>query len=431
MRPFQIILFAAFGALALGGLFMFATFRGFDREVDPLRGGVVIWGTLERNAFQDVLGDLTSNDDRWSNVQYVVQDERTFPEVLVNAIAEGTGPDMIVLPNDLLISQASKLQPITYEAYPLRDFRDTFVDGAEIFAFPAGIYGIPFAVDPLVMYWNQTMHSSAGLAYPPRTWEELVGVTVPSLTYRTDDNDIEKSALAFGEYSNVANGKETLIMLLLQAGSRLVDIGGSSFVVDLNASVGTTNIPPADYALRFYTEFSNPAKTTYTWNRALPRDNESFLAENLGLYFGFGSEYGQLRDGNSNLSFDVTEVPQSGNTAARKTYGTFYAFAIPKSSKNPAGAYEAARTLALGPSADALVRSLDFAPVRRDLIAAGSGSAIGDVVYRSALIAQAWLDPNPVVTDDIFKEMVEGVTSGRQKVSEAIENASYKIQRAF
>lgn len=431
MRPFQIILIAAFGALALGGLFMFATFRGFDREADALKNGVIIWGTLDRSAFQEVLGELTSGDDRWSNVRYIEQDERTFADVLVNSIAEGTGPDMIVIPQDLLISQASKMQPIAYDAYPLRDFRDSFVDGAEIFAFPAGIYGIPFAVDPLVMYWNRTMHSSAALAYPPRTWEELVAVSVPALTWRTDDNDIQKSTIAFGEYGNVQNGKATLVTLFLQAGSRLVDISNTSFAVDLNASNGKTNIPPADYALRFYTEFSNPSKTTYTWNRALPLDREFFLAENLALYFGFGSEYSGLRDGNSNLSFDVAEVPQSSNSPARQTYGTFYAFSIPKSSKNQVGAYEVARTLALGPSADSLARRLDFAPVRRDLIAAGSGSAIGDVVYRSALIARAWLDPNPVVTNAIFGEMVEGVTSGRQKVSESIENASYKIQRAF
>ncbi len=431
MRPFQIILIGIFGALALGGLIMFAAYRVSNNNNDPLANGVTIWGTFDQNAFAEVLSTLSSNDDRWSRVRYERKDPRTFSEVLVESIAEGTGPDLILIPSELLMAQLNKLQPISYQTYPLRTFKDTFVDGAEIFALPAGIYGIPLAVDPLVMYWNRNAFSSAGLAYAPRTWEELVGVSAPAITRRSNGNDVQKSTIAFGEYSNVRHAKESILMLLLQAGSKLITFEETKFVVDLNVARGKTNLPPADYALGFFMEFSNPSRVTYNWNRALPEDRELFLSESLALYFGFGSEFQGLRRSNANLNLDIMEVPEPANATDKVTYGSIYAFAIPKSSHNLLGAYETASTIALGDAADVLSRKQDMAPARRDLIAKGSGSAEGDVIYRSALISRSWWDPKPETSDTIFRTMVEDVNAGRLKVSEAIDDASYKLQQAF
>lgn len=431
MRPFQIILFAIFGALALGGLLMFAAFRGFDREADPLRAGVTIWGPLDQGAFNEILGQISGDDERWGLVRYTEQDPRTFSDTLINAIAEGNGPDLVLIPHDLLVTQAAKLTPISYEDLSVREFRDAFVEGAEVFLFPSGVYGIPLAVDPLLMYWNRDIFASARLAYPPRTWEEMVLTTVPAVTVRRDNNDIARSALAFGEYANVQNAKAVLLMLMLQAGSQLVEITNNNFLVRLNTGSGTEVSTPADSAVRFFTQFANPATVTYSWNRGMPRDRDAFLAEDLALYFGFGSEFGALKDGNANLNFDVAPVPQGDDVSDQKGYGTMYAFSIPKASKNPQGAYEVAMRLTLGDANDALVRRLGLAPARRDLIELTSGSAVGDVVYRSALITRAWLDPNPLQSDNVFKEMIEAVTSGRTKVSEAIENATYKLQKAF
>lgn len=431
MKPFQIILFAVFGAMAIGGLIMFATFRGFSAADDALRAGVTVWGTLDQQAFDEVIGDIASNDQRWGLVHYIEKDAATFSSELVNSIAEGTGPDLVILPHELLISQASKLQMIPYDRYSVRDYRTAFVEGAEIFLFPEGFYGFPFAVDPLVMYWNRDIFSSARLAYPPRSWEELVRDAVPSITRREDNNDIITATIAFGEYANIKNAKPVLLMLMKQAGSKLVEIANNNFLVRLNVGAGTEVSTPADAAIRFFTQFANPAAVTYSWNRGMRNDRDAFLAEDLALYFGYGSEFASIADGNANLNFDIAEVPQGADETNRKNYGTIYALTIPKAAKNTLGAFEVAQQLALTPTTDALVRRLDLAPARRDLIDARSGSAAGDVIYQSALITHGWLDPNPEASDTIFKEMIETVTSGRAKISESIENASYQLQKAF
>ncbi len=431
MKPFQIILISVFVALSLGGLLMFATFRGFSAKADPLNGGVTVWGTLDRQAFEQVIGDLASKNQKWGTVHYIEKDKSTFEKEFVNSIAEGSGPDLVLLPHDLLIPEAGKLTQLSYDNFSVRDYRNTFVEGTEIFLFPNGFFGIPFAVDPLVMYWNRNIFASSKLAYPPRTWEELVKDTVPAITKRKDNNDITLATIAFGEYANVYNAKSVLLLLMTQAGSKLVQLVNNAFVVRLNESAGTAVSTPADAAIRFFTQFANPSAVTYSWNRGMKSDRDAFLAEELALYFGYASEYQSLRDGNANLNFDIAEVPQGSDETNRKDYGLMYAFTIPKSAKNPSGAMVVAKQFALTDTTDRLVRELYLAPARRDLIAKKAGSPFGDTVYQAALIVHGWLDPNPMASDSIFKEMIETVTSGRAKISDSIENASYQLQKLF
>lgn len=433
MRPFQIILFALFAAFGVGGLIMFATFRGFSGQSDALTPGVRIWGTLDNTSFQAVLEGIKTSDDRWKSVKYTAMDPRTFSEELVNSLAEGDSPDLVIVPSDLLSTLYAKLTPIPYANYPERTYRDTFVDGADIFMFPNGIYALPFAVDPLVMYWNRGMIASAGLSTPPKTWTELTGETLPKVTKYADNGDITQSTVAFGEFSNVRHAKEILMMLIMQAGGRVSVVGERGPSVDLKATVYATPLPPANAALNFYSNFSDPSpqNTFYTWNRAFSGDRETFLAGDLALYFGFASELKDIQNGNPNISFDVAEVPQSEASKEKRGFGTFYGLAIPKTAHNPAGAYEVATTLSRDTSAFDLVKRLGFAPAHRSLIGSAGANPLADVFFRSALVARGWLDPNPKASNTILGEMIESLLSGRADVSDAVADATIKLQNAF
>lgn len=431
MRPFQIILFGVFAALAVGGMIMFAMYRGGEGTTDNFTAGIEIWGTLNESEFAGIIEDIKKKNDRWENVKYVEMDSRNFTQNFINALAEGRSPDLVIVQSDLLSQLHTKLQPIPYDLYSERDYRDTFVDGAEIFLFPNGVIALPFAVDPLVMFWNRNMISSAGLSTPPRTWEELTEKTHPRVTLYNDAGDILQSTVAFGEFQNVNHGKETLLMLMLQAGSRVSYISGQGLNIDLNSSLTNAPMPPGDAATQFYANFSSRSSPWYTWNRALPNDRDSFLGEKLALYFGPGSEYKDIETGNPNLSFDVSEVPQSGAKTAKYGYGLFYGFAVPRSAHNPAGALDVAKALTTDANALQLVKKYNLAPVNRSLIESSGGDAVATVLFRSALVARGWLDPNPEASNTIFSSMIDAISSGRGKVSEAINDATVKLQNAF
>lgn len=427
-RTFQFVLIGIFLALGVAGILFFAFFQGFGSEANPYGNKVVIWGTIDDEAFVSVMTTLAQKDQNFSVVSYEEKDERTFARDLVDALAEGTGPDVVILPHDLLVSQRGKILPIPYEQYPIRTFKDTYIDGAEIFLLSEGIYAIPLAVDPLLLYWNRSTFATKGLAYPPRTWEELVAVTVPTVVERSFSSDIMRAALAFGEYTNIRNAKEILAMLFLQAGSTMVYDDGNRLTAELNRGA-SQGIAPGQAALQFYTEFSNPAKSVYTWNRAEPQDRQAFLAGDLAMYVGFGSEYPEIEAGNPNLDFDVAELPQSADARQKKGYGTFYGGALMKNSQNLQGAQMALYALAGQAETEAYAAWLKWGPVYRASFGTIPQDPVRAVIARAALVARGWLDPEPMQSETIFRQMVEDVTSGRSEASNAVGDAEARLQQ--
>lgn len=431
IRPFEIALIGTFALIALIGLVFLANYQSKSSD-EELRYGsqVEIWGTLDDQVFQKLFDELGQSDKALTVVDYTEIDERTFESDLLNAIAEGRSPDLIVLPQSLLATYRTKLLAIKAETLDPRTFRDTYIDGAEVFLLSDGTYGIPFAVDPLVMYWNRDIFSGSGLAEPPKTWEKLLGETVPATVRMDDRYNITQSAVAMGEYGNVARAKEVLAMLLFQAGTRIVEEVEGGYRVTLGAGA-KNSLSPADAVLSFYAQFVIPGKELYSWNRSLPLDRTAFLSGDLALYFGKGSERSRLELENSNLNFDTAPVPQGADATVRRNYGDFYAFAIPRASLNAQGAYAVALLLSNPENSKTLVDALGFAPVRRSLYSTAQADPHLQVVYQSALIARGWLDPSPRASGSIFKEMVESVTSGRSRLSDITTAAVQDLEALF
>jgi ABC-type glycerol-3-phosphate transport system substrate-binding protein len=431
IRPFEIALIAGFVIAAVIGIIVLTSYKGADAVNDKIYGNsVVIWGTFDNEPFDQFLYNLSDVNKALKVVQYKKIDPRNFNATLLNAIADGNPPDIVVLPHELLVTYRSKLLPITYETFPERTFRDTYIDGADIFMRSDGIYGIPFAVDPLVMYWNKDIFSSSGLSQPPKTWESLLSQTLEAVVRSNDELEISQSAVALGEYSNVEHAKEILSMLLLQAGSTLVEEGKDGYAVTLDKSQ-SNSLPPGDAALNFYTQFVMPGKEYYSWNRSKQSDRKEFLGGTLALYFAPASERKNLERDNANLNFDTAPVPQGEGVTTARTYGDFFAFAIPRTSKNIQGAYGVATLLANAQNSQVLTDAYDFAPVQRSLYTGGSSDPHKDIAYKAALTAHGWLDPDPGETSMIFRKMIEDLTSGKVRLHDIIIDAVGELKALF
>jgi ABC-type glycerol-3-phosphate transport system substrate-binding protein len=428
MRPFQIALLAVFAFLAVLAIIFLSAFQAGRNEEEFKYGErVVIWGTLSESKFTSVLQTITASDDAFHVVEYFQIPEETFDSELVNAIAEGRTPDLIVLKSDALVTHRAKLYPISYENYSRRDFQDTFVDGGEMFALSEGIYGFPFAIDPMVMYWNRDMFASNGLAQAPVSWEAIVGDVVPRLTIKDTNRNVLQSAVSFGEFRNVAHAKEMLMLLALQSGSQMVTTEEKDYNVNLNIPIVEGSRAPLEAALQFYTDFSNVNSPLYSWNRSLPVDTQAFLAGDLGLYFGPGSEISDIEGKNPNLNFDVAVVPQGVGATARRTYADFYAFAIPRATRNAQGAFAVSRVLTSAQNAQLLASSFDMSSARRDNISSGDDDLYRKIIIESALIARSWYDPNAKESSSVLMQMVEDVVSNRSRIGEAVEDAVSRL----
>lgn len=430
MTRFQLIFTGALVFLGVAGVMTFALVK---KEGDKSAPMVVMWGTLDSSLVSNFVEAVSARDRERANVSYVKKSKETFEDELIAALARGSGPDMILLPQDLILKQLDKFFVTPFEDYSERTFKDSFIQQGELFLTKEGIVGFPFAVDPMVMYWNRDMLTSVDVANPPVSWTEFFGL-VPKLTKKDERGNITQSLVAFGEMRNVTHAKDIVSLLALQAGTPIVDrddFGNPVSVLDKAAS----GLKPAEVAVSFFTEFSNPVKDSYSWNRALVDDRSAFLSSKLALYFGYASELVSLRNLNPNLNFDVALVPQTANAISgnsrKMTFGNIYAIALLKSSRNLGAAYTAALALTDSTSQAEWVQTSGFPPVRRDLLVKLPGDAYKAVFYRSALISNAWLDPNREATNNIFMNLVESVTSGKQRVSQSVNTASIEIDKAI
>ncbi len=423
MSQFQIILTSIFGFFILIGVILFAGFSSNKNDISI--GSVLIWGTIEKSVMNGVIRDLIDKDDSFEKVKYEQIDEINFDNILAEAMAEGKGPDLFFLPQNKIIKHQNKILAIPYETFSLRDFKDYFIEEGELYLTDKGILALPFMVDPLVMYWNRSIHTNLGISEPPRYWDTFFAFA-KKVSEKDQNMNILRSAVALGQYGNIDHAKEILVTLIMQTGNPLVRRIGEEFDVVLKD--GINNQPVAiESAVRFYTEFSDPAKETYSWNTSMPRSKNMFLSGDLALYFGFASELEDLKNKNPNLNFDVASFPQTENSKNIINFGKMEALAINRGSKNTVGAYSVAMALIKSETLLYLNQITKLPPVSRVILAKEPIDPYQNIFFKAALSARAFLDINEEDTSFIFQDMVESVVSGRRKLNESVSRADAEM----
>lgn len=425
MKPFQVVLLIIFGFLLLLGLVLFSRFGGFGGNSNKI-GSVTVWGTLPQSSMETVLNALRNSNSQYQAVQYVQKDESTFDNDLAQAIATGQGPDLILISQEMLATERTKLSVIPFSVIPQRTFLDSYLPIDDLFLATNGTYGLPLAVDPLVMYYNRNTLTQAGVAVPPSTWEGMTSLAQQLSS--ASAGTVSQSTLPFGSYDNVENARAIVSLLLLQAGNPITSVSGSGVRGALDSSDTGT---PAQSALTFYTQFADPVKTVYTWNSSIPSARQAFLSGTLAFYPGYASELPSLKAANPNLPFDMMAMPQPQNAGQRLTYGRAYAFSIPATSKNPTGAENVAITLSSASFAPAVSQALSMAPALRSALTPSASDPYAPIYFPQALIAQGWLSPSPATTDSIFSTMISNITSGRMSVGQALTTANQALDAAF
>ena len=426
MSTFQLAVISIFVAFIVIGVGAFALFGGVFGGGGG--GTVVVWGTMPQENADYLLDSLRSADKSLQDVSYVEKPAASYESTLLNAMASGASPDLFLVTQEQLGQFSDKIITIPYGTVSQSQFVSSFIDEGQLFLTPQGSLALPFMVDPLVMYWNRDIFGGAGVASPPAYWNDFLTLA-PKMYSANSSQNIARSAVALGAWSNVAHAKAVLSTLFMQAGEPITGRNSSGALLPLfGQTPAGAAANPAESALRFYTEFGNPGKTTYSWNRSLPRSDEAFVAGSLGVYFGFASEYRTLGERNPNLRFAVAVMPQL-QTGNRSTYGKLTALAIPRVSRNVAGAAVVAQKLTSASAAGILAANTGLPPVRRDIALDIAGSSVNDVFAQSALIAGGWVDPSQKETDQAFKTMIESVVSGGNEPAGAVSEAAQEFVR--
>lgn len=437
MKQFQIIILAFFGVfIFLGMLFFSGAIKIGEKKpttVQQLSGkSLTIWGVFDRETVVDAIADFSQENQM--NLVYVTKSKDTIDRELSEAIASGAGPDLVIGPHDLLLKHQSKFVHVPFDKFSDRQYRDLFVDQSKLFVFKDGIIAFPLVMDPMVFYYNRVSYNNVGIVYPPKTWQEVADYTI-SLTRKSGTETILESGIALGTFNNVAHAKDIFSLLLLQTGNPIVfstlDANNQSFSSTLTQVQPNTQVPITQYVLEFLTQFSDPLKPSYSWNRSLPQALDSFASEQSSQYIGFASELPLIAEMNPSLNFDIAPIPQPEGVKAKRTFATMYGVAVVKASKEQFAGFQTALLMKDKSFSEKFVNSIlarfPIAPARKDLLGTPPPTQYGSILYSSALIATGWFDVNYTYTQTIFEDMITQVLRNTSDTQTIIEEADAKL----
>ena len=420
LSGFQLALLAVFGACAVAGVLIFAIATGASKNSSV--GPVVIWGTVDGPTFTSMVETAANTYPALSQATYIQKDPTIYEADITKALAAGTGPDLFIISQDDAIKDTGEAVVLPYTNVSVTQFQNAFIEAANPFLVPTGIVALPIAADPLVLYWNKDMLATAGYSQAPQYWDQLFDMAT-KITQRDDAGTLLKSTIAMGEYQNINDAKDILTALILQAGGTLTSFDSTGRLDSAISKKGLNPSEPAvETALRFYTEFADPSKNDYSWNRSLPEAQQHFAQANLALYIGYASEEAQIKKENPNLNFAVAALPQIRGATHATDFARVYGFVVSRTSHNIAGARTVAATLVSTTNSAAYATAFGLASARRDVLSAAS---TGDqsLFNAEAIISYGWTDPDPDKTATLFQAMIENTTSGAMLVGDAVGRA--------
>lgn len=434
ITPFQIILMAGFGFIAVIAVLIFSGVLPGYKNQGTQKGPAVsvsLWGTLPRNKINGVVSAINKENKSYK-IQYTEFPASSYEENVINALASGKGPDFWLISQDMILKNKDKINLIPFAYYPERNFRDDFVDISNLFIDQknGGLTAFPFLIDPMVMYWNKDLFSSAGISQPPRYWDDFAD-NVQTLTRKNEAGNIVQSGAALGELSNIKNGQDILSMLIIQSGNPIMksdDRGSLKIALDDKDNSGNS---PAASSVKFFNDFSNPNKNVYSWNKALPGADTMFARGALAMYFGYASEWAEIKAKNPHLNFDIAEIPQIKGGKTKTTFAKIYTLAVMKNSsqtKKQAALNSILFMISNQVSKD-FSQATGLASPRRDLLAEKTTDAYYGLINKAAVMSKAWLEPDSNEVRRIFKDMVESVSSGALSAGDSVRLAKNRLDQ--
>ena len=347
---------------------------------------------------------------------YEEKENQSYYSEIIDGLASNSGPDIFALNQERILKFKDKIFEIPFEAFNLRKFKDSFLGAGEIFLSKSGILGFPLFIDPVVLYWNRDLFGNDGFSRPPQTWDEFLTYS-QALTKIDSNKNILQSGSALGEFSNVLRAKDIISLLILQGGSPIVE--RETLEVKLES---------AESAVRFFNQFRDSRKKTFSWAKNLPLDKEFFLQGKLAMYFGFASEYREFKEKNPYLNFDAALVPQVRGAKTKITYAKIEALAVSKLSVDKKLDFNLINYL-ISPEAQKSLQEEFFTPsVLNSLLAFPVSDPTMEIFRQSALISRVWIDPEPEKTYLIFKDMNEGAASEKKGIEELVRDAGEKLK---
>lgn len=389
---------------------------GCKKTQPPLKANLVFWGVFDdSDAFEPLIKDFKTLYPG-VNIEYRKKTIDDYEKDLVNALAEGRGPDIFMIHHTWLGKHKAKLTPIPPELINIKQYKETFVDVASADLMDQdGIYGLPLYIDTLALFYNKDFFNNIGLVKPPADWKEFQD-TVSQLTKRDEFGNIIEAGAAIGTAKNINRSPDILAALMIQEGSKMTSENGQA---KFNDKAGQN-------ALRFYTDFANRQKVVYTWNPLQHYSIDAFTERKTAMMFNYSYMTGILKAKDSRLNFKVAAFPQIDNTT-KTNFANYWVPSVSVASQNKGAAWLFLKFISGKEEAQKYINITQKPAARLDIIQEQKNNLELGVFAEQTLTAQSWYQSDNSAIDIIIADAIENVAIGKASVSKALSDAEEKV----
>ncbi len=385
------------------------------------------WGVFDdSDIWRDLINDFNEQFPK-TRISYYKKTYATYEKDLLEAMATGRGPDILMIHNTWLPRYQQRLVAAPSDLITFREVQDNFVDVViDDFTNDGSIFAIPPSVDTLALYYNKDIFNTAGIPQPPATWSDFLD-NVEQLIQRDERDNISRAGAAIGTAKNINRSTDILSLLMLQSGTKMVDkkYGQATFNIPLKFE--GEEYAAGERALEFYTDFSNPLKSVYTWNTQMHYSIDAFYEGKTAMMFNYSYHTPTIRAKEPYLNFGVAAMPQIETSIKDVNYANYWGLAVSLNSAAPDRAWEFITWLAQKENSQRYLELAQKPAARRDLILEQETDPDLGIFAEQALTARSWYQVDNLAIEQILGDMIESVVIGEADIAEAIDKAANQV----
>ena len=449
--------------LAIPLLLLFILLTGFgckavDRKTQAAMEPITLtyWRVFDdSDAFTEIIEKYKSLHPNIT-IEYRKLRYEEYENELLNAWAEDRGPDIFSIHNTWLRKYQNKLAPLpaqitmsylvekgtvkkeivpelrTLKTLNTKDLKNNFADvvASDVIFDDGQIYGLPLSIDTLALYYNRDLFNGAGITQAPSYWNKEFQQDIKKLTKQDPKKGIIQSGVAMGTASNIERYSDILSVLMMQNGA-IMAIGPQ-----INFHTTPPNIKgaynPGLEALRFYSDFANPLKEVYAWNKEMPNSVESFTSGNLAMFFGYSYHLEQIKSQAPTLNFGIAKLPQIEGNPLPVNYANYWVESVSKKSKHSNEAWDFIQFLTKEENAKIYLEKTKKPTALKSLINSQKDSESLGIFAEQILSAKSWYRGRSVNdAERALKEMIEMVPVMPEKIGDIIRDGANKVQQTI
>ncbi len=391
------------------------------------------------------------------NYRKLTYDE--YEQALVDALAEDRGPDIFSIQNTWVRKYQTKIAPMpetisivypitkgtlkkevipelrTTKSITVADVKNSFVDTVygDVVLNREGqnkIYALPLSIDTLAMYYNKDLLNNAGIAELPVYWNKDFQQAVKKLTKQDLKGELIQSGVSLGGSTNIERSADILAALMMQNGAMMMD-GNSVTFNAIPPIFRERGYNPGMEAVRFYTDFANPAKEVYTWNAELDNSLKRFTDGKLAIFFGYSYHMPVIQAQAPKLNFAVAKFPQIEGNPNEANVANYWVETVSAKSKYQNEAWDFIQFMTTKPEVAKLYLDKTKHPTAlRSLINEQLNNDELKVFAGQLLIAKSWYRGRDfLAAEKAFNEMVDQAGANPEKLQDVVNVAAGRVQQ--